>query len=60
MTVSLLEKARAGRIACLASLNKRNENVVSIFDAAFMQEKPKPAIQFISQRSADPLEKIAA
>lgn len=59
-TVTLLEKARQGRLAALASLKNRHarpENIVSIFDFAFdtqaqdTADTPADAVQFRSSRT---------
>lgn len=52
--VTLLDKARRGRVNAIASLNggqTRTGNVVSIFDNAFEAPAPASTIEFRSHRS---------
>ena len=55
--INYFEKARAGRVAALASLISRNTNVVSIFDdgltpGPLAAETEAAVLQFISCRPA--------
>jgi len=53
MSITLLEKARAGRIAALASLDTRpdfSESEVLHFDLGFVAKRQKPTATFVSQR----------
>lgn len=63
MTNSLLEKARAGRLNALASLQNRTtptHGTMSLFDLEFVEKKPTHHIQFMSRRSVRPDEQLAA
>ena len=59
-TENLLEKARARRIAALASLQGREDNLFAIADYRLQnrRETPKPMPLFVSTRSADVVREV--
>lgn len=62
MTASLIEKARANRVAALAHLAERKSNLVSLndFRDAAARKAAQPVVGFVSSRSLAEDERIAA